>query len=806
MTNGQSSKDETKIQDTAAAGANQARLLERARRQFAAGEFVKAEDLCAQILAEDAQHGGATHLRGLMAFRRNDLSTALELLERVRQRETSNADVRIDLANALHGAGKIEEAEAALREAIALRPDSAPAHQNLAAMLQRRGQWTAAIEEMKTVRQLRPEQFEVLAALGHLLQKSEKVEEAIEAYRAALRIRPGVLELLSNLGNALKDHDELKEAIEIFRQVVAMAPGSAVGWSHLGNALLADRQWEAARKAYQEAIARDANFADAFGNLAAALRAQGNPAEAESACRKAIALRPDFPEAYLTLGGVLLQQAKPLEARAAFEHAIKLRPDYAEAYVNLGCVLKDCALMDEAIATFQKAIELHPDAVHAYGNLGNALGDCGKPEESVRLYRRALELWPDLPNVHSNFVFGIHYHPGYDAVAIRDEAARWNARDAAPLMPANRSYPNDRSPDRRLRIGYVSPDLRSHAVAFNLLPLFNHQDHGNFHITFYSNVARPDATTELIKNTADEWRSIIGMEDDAAGKLIGEDRIDILVDLSQHMGANRLMIFSRKPAPVQAAFAGYPGTTGLTAVDWRFTDPYIDPPGTRDELYSERSFRLPHSFWCYKPNGEEPLVNALPALERGYITFGCLNNYCKVNDQLLRLWGQILRAVPTSKLMVLAPRGQVRREIPGKLGVDAARVEFAERHLRARYLATCHGIDISLDTFPYNGHTTGLDSLWMGVPVVTLCGQTAASRGGFSQASNLGSTELVAYTPEQYVQIAVELANDLPRLSTLRATLRERMAASPLTDVVGFTRGIESAYRAIWRQWCAAQT
>ena len=273
-----------------------------------------------------------------------------------------------------------------------------------------------------------------------------------------------------------------------------------------------------------------------------------------------------------------------------------------------------------------------------------------------------------------------------------------------------------------------------------------------------------------------------------------------------HMSNGRPLLFARRPAPVQVAYLAYPGTTGLGAVDYRFTDPYLDPPGETDDDYVEKSFRLPATFWCYDPLCERPEPNALPAVTEGRVTFGCLNNFCKVSQGTLTLWAQALKALPESRLLLLAPKSEHRGrvlEYLGQDGVEAERIEFVEHRPRNKYLEVYHRIDISLDTLPYNGHTTGLDSLWMGVPVVTRVGRTAVGRAGYSQLSNLGLTELVAWSDDEFVSIVSALAGDLRGLAQLRATLRGRMQASPLMDAPRFARDVEAAFREIWRRCCS---
>jgi predicted O-linked N-acetylglucosamine transferase (SPINDLY family) len=295
------------------------------------------------------------------------------------------------------------------------------------------------------------------------------------------------------------------------------------------------------------------------------------------------------------------------------------------------------------------------------------------------------------------------------------------------------------------------------------------------------------------------------MTDEEAAGRIREDRIDILVDLTMHMAHGRPLVFARKPAPVQAAWLAYPGTTGMSAMDYRLTDPHLDPPGLNDHFYSETSIRLPDSFWCYDPLVTELAINPLPAEANGFLTFGCLNNFCKVNEQVLRLWAQVLKTVPGSRFMLLCPEGNHRQpllDLMQRQGISPDRIELIAGRPRLQYLELYHRMDVGLDSLPYNGHTTSLDSYWMGVPVVTLVGQTVVGRAGLSQLTNLGLPELIARTPEQYVQIAADLAGNLPRLAELRRTLRARLQASPLMDAPRFARNIEAAYRQMWRNWC----
>jgi predicted O-linked N-acetylglucosamine transferase (SPINDLY family) len=397
---------------------------------------------------------------------------------------------------------------------------------------------------------------------------------------------------------------------------------------------------------------------------------------------------------------------------------------------------------------------------------------------------------------------------------IREELRRWNQQHAEPLKKFIQPHTNNRDPDRRLRIGYVSPDFREHVVGQTLLPLFREHDHRQMEIFCYANMVRTDAFTEQIRRYVDAWHSIVGLSDSRAVDLIRQDRIDILVDLTLHLANNRLLMFARKPAPVQVSYLGYCSSTGLETMDYRLSDPYLDPSDSDVEgksstlsRYSERTIHLPEIYWCYNARGPTPEPSPPPASAKGYVTFGCLNNFAKVSPAL-DLWAEILQCVPRSRLIVHSHPGPhleaVRERFAGK-GVSPDRLEFPGQQPWPQYVQSYDRIDIALDPFPWGGGVTTCDVLWMGVPVVSLVGRTAVGRGGASILANIGVPELVAQTPQQYVQIASALAGDLPRLIELRRTLRGRMQASVLMDAPRFARNLEAAYRQMWRTWCATE-
>jgi protein O-GlcNAc transferase len=557
---------------------------------------------------------------------------------------------------------------------------------------------------------------------------------------------------------------------------------------------------------YQQLLQADPEQPDALHLLGVVALQLGRADVAVGYIGQALRHRPDHAQAHSNLGNALEGLGRLEEAAACHREALRLRPNFAEVHSNLGNVLKKQGRLGEAVACYRHALRLRPDLAVAHNNLGNALKDQGELDEAVACYREALPLTPDYAEAHSNLVYSLLYHPGYDAAAILREARCWHQRHAEPLVPSHRPHENDPDPDRRLRVGYVSSDFRDHPAAFILMPLFSNHDRGQFEVYCYSGVTRPDRFTDRFRAHADAWRGTVGLGNDRLAKLIRGDRIDVLVDLTLHMEGSRLLAFARCPAPVQVTWFGYPGTTGLSAVGYRLTDSHLDPPGETAALYAERSVRLPDTFWCYDPFAEDGLqVNELPALASEPFTFGCLNNFCKVNGGSLSLWAAVLRAVPGSRLLLLAPAGPTRDRVRAHLereGVGGERVAFVERQPRPEYLRTYQRVDLALDPLPYNGHTTSLDAAWMGVPTVTLVGQTVVGRAGLSLLRNLALPELAAQSPDEYVAIAAALAGDRPWLARLRAGLRGRMASSPLMDGPRFAGGVEAAYRQMWRDWC----
>jgi predicted O-linked N-acetylglucosamine transferase (SPINDLY family) len=501
---------------------------------------------------------------------------------------------------------------------------------------------------------------------------------------------------------------------------------------------------------------------------------------------------------------------RPDEAADACRQAIRLLPNHAAAHNNLGNALAESGRVSAAADAYLRAIELQPGFVEAENNLGTCRERQGRLDDAIACYRRALAARPGYRAAHDNLLVALQYHQDTDPAELLEEHRRWYRRHAEPLAATIRPHDNDRDPERRLRVGYVSPDFRQHPIPFFVEPILASHDRKQVAVHCYVDLVRPDAVTERLHGRADVWRDVTGLSDDRVADIIRRDAIDILVDLAVHAPHNRLLVFARKPAPVQVSYLGYANTTGLPAIDYRLTDAHVDPPGRTDAYQPEELVRLPDTFCCYQPPADAPDVGDPPALASGRITFASLNRLPKLNPVVLSLWARVLAAVPGSRLLLqangLADRDTREHLVSrfGRQGIDPDRLELLGWGTFADYLANLRRTDIGLDTFPFNGHTTSCHALWMGVPFVTFAGRLPVSRVGGTLLSYLGLHELVAETADAYVEIAARLAGDLGRLHTLRIKMRERMQTSPLLDAKRFARVVEDAYREMWRRWCGA--
>jgi predicted O-linked N-acetylglucosamine transferase (SPINDLY family) len=803
----------------------------------------QAVDLIARAIALRGDRSAFHSNLGEVYRVQNKLDLAERSLRRALDLDPASPDAHNNLGIVLGAIGRSDEAIEAFQQAIRLRPTDPSPHNNLATVLQNQGRLDEAVAHYRQALELNPRYADAYGNLGAAFMAQNKLDEAIEAYGRAVELQPGNSRNHVNLGAVYHLKHQLERAIACYREALRLDPRSAPAQANLYGALADHGQFDEAVAACREALSLDPNLPSAHFTLAKVAHKRGQFAAAEESYRRAIQLNPHYVHALVGLGQLLESSGRPDEAVepytqalavepkyaaahfyranayrkiarvkdavAGYRAALSLEPRYPEAYNALAVAHEMLGYPDEAIACCLKGLEQFPQSSHLHANLSEALAQLGRHDEALAAARKAVELGPDSPLEHSNLLYLLNFMSDRRPEDVFAEHQEWARRHAEPLTAEAGPHDNDRSPERRLRVGYVSDHFRDHAVNFFSEPLIAAHDKSRFEIFCYSDVARPDEVTRRIEAAADHWRPIRSQSDAQLAELVRADRIDILVDLAGHIAGNRLLAFARKPAPVQVTYIGYQNTTGMSAMDYRLTDALADPPGETDRYYTEKLVRLPDAFFCYRPADEAPGITPLPARERGSITFGSFNNFKKVTEAAIGAWMEILARVPDSRLLVLAHRGgyveRHLREAAQARALDPARIEVYDKQPRRAYFELVQQADIALDPFPFNGHTTTCDAIWLGIPVVMLAGKTYASRFGASVLANVGLGDLIADSHERYVALAVNLAGDLDRLNKLRHGLRQQMARSVLLDFGGFARKVEAAYREMWRTWCAAQ-
>ena len=750
------------------------------------------------------------------------------------------ADAYYNRGNALKGLKQLEAAVASYDKAIALKPDDADAYYNRGNALKELKQFDVAVDSYDKAIALKPDYADAYSNRGNALQELKQLDAAVASYDKAIALRPEYAEAYSNRGNALQELKQLDAAVASCNIAIALKPDYAEAYSNRGNALKELKQLDVAVASYDKAIALKPDFAHAYYNRGNALLELKQLDAAVASYDKAIALKPDYAEAYSNRGNAL-KELKQLDAAvASYDKAIALQPDYAQAYNNLGAILQEMGRLGEAEFSYRRAIEIEPDLAGAHSNLGTGLKELLRYAEAIKFTTKAIQINPKLaeaqqahsamlayvsdfsdvvkhsneavalssdnPKIWASRLFCYIYHPDLSAKEINAEHVRWGTR--FPTLDTDIFDLHDRSPSRRLRVGYVSPDFRGHSCRFFFEPLFSQHDHARFELFAYSNVLNEDEHTQRFKTYFDEWRDILGASDQEVVEMVRRDRIDILVDACGHMQNNRLGVFTHKPAPIQLTWEGYSWTTGLKQMDYVLFDPYMAPPGT---LAIEEIIRLPKTRTVFRP-GERAVnepVKSLPALKTGNITFGYSGRTERLNYKVFNAWGKILERLPTAQLVLDykmfsdAPTQAYYRDFLGQYGIDMSRVTMRNS---LNIFEGLGDIDILLDSFPHNGGTMIFDALWMGVPALTLASRPPVGRIGASVMTNIGLSDWVAKDEYEYVDKAESFAKNVEELVRLRAGMRERMKASPLMDEAGFARDVESAFKDMWHRWCSEST
>ena len=653
-----------------------------------------------------------------------------------------------------------------------------------------------------------PAHFEVLHLFGILRMQQGRTAEALDLLTAALRQRPSSPEALSNTAAVLMALDRHQEALAKLDESLSIKPGDADAHFNRGVALThLGRQGEALAS-YQETLSIRPDHVAAAFNLGNLLSTGARYEDAMACYDKVLAAVPHHLEARNNRGNVLSKLGRHQDAVGSYNQVLAINPNYLNALVNRGSALKELSRYDEALADYERVLAVHPHHVDTLYNRGNGLVDLARPEEAIASFRRALAVKPDDPTVHTGLIFALNFDAGATAEEQQAERARWHERHARPFAGVARTHGNAPDPRRRLRVGYVGPYFRHQAATYAFAGVLLCHDRERFEVICYSDTVKEDDVTARLQACAGAWRRTAELSDDQLAELIRSDDIDILVDLAGHMRGHRLLVFARKPAPIQVTAWGEPTGTGLKAMDYLLADPVLVPQVQRT-LLAEQVIDLPNFLGYWTPE-TLPTPGALPALERGYVTFGSFNRAEKILNPVLRCWARILCALPESRLVLkdrlfANPNHRARiADVLAEEGIATERVTLLGSSDRSAHFATYQTVDIALDPFPHGGGMTTLDALWMGLPVVTWAGPTISARLAAASLTAVGLTEFIAPNPDEYARVAIEKAADLDELVRLRASLRTRVADSPVGNPARYARAVETAYCQMWERWCAA--
>lgn len=705
-----------------------------------------------------------------------------------------------------HQNGELPQAQALYRQILQVDPRQPDALHLLGLIEHQSGRSAEGVALIQRAMQANAAEPMYPFNLGNVLMDLGRFGEAVACYRQAVALQPDSLDALQGLAAALRANGQSSEAARSEQKMIALRGQLASRLLHQGNVFFEQKQYEQAALCFRQMLHLRPDFAEGHFNLATVLQVMGQLDEAVAAYRQAIALKPAYAAAHCNLGRALKRQGKLGDAADSFRRALALDGKLFEAHNNLGNTLFLQGRLDESVRSYRKALALQPGAVDTVIDMATALTNLGQVDEAIALYRRVLATdSPRCAEIHSTLLFTLLLHLGSSAEAVFDEHLRFAQRFEAPLKANWMPHANTREPQRRLKVGYLSGDLCGHAVWYFIAPVMAHHDHKAFEIYAYYNNTYRDGYTDQIAVNVDHWFTCAGLSDDELAARVRADGIDILVDLSGHTTHHRLLTMARKPAPVQATWIGYPGSTGLSAIDYRITDLWQDPPGQAERMHSEKLVWLPGGM-AFVSEPLAPAVNDLPALKQGFLTLACLNNLTKVNDAVIALWSRILHALPSARLMLgNVVEGPVKRRIFDvftRHAVPVERLILQPRVSLLDYLGLHHQIDLALDPFPYNGGTTTMHSLWMGVPVVTLAGDHAVARLSAAHLSRVGLPQFIAHSEEDYIQCVLRAAQDLPALNDIRRDLRQRMTTGAC-DPALITAQLERAYRSMWCDWCA---
>ena len=732
---------------------------------YETGQYGDAEKLAKYLTQQFPQHQFGWKVLGAVLKQTGRITDSLTPMQKSVQLVPQDAGARNNLGTTLQELGRLNEAEACFKQAIVSQPGLAVSHYNL----------------------------------GITLNELSRLDEAEASYKQAIVLKPDYVDAHYNLGITLQELFRFDEAEASYNQAIALKPDYAEAYSNLGITLQELFRFDEAEASYNQAIALKPDYAEAYSNLGITLQKLFRFDEAEASYNQAIALKPNYVVAHYNLGITLQELGRLEEAEASYNQAIVLKPDLADAHNNLGNMLQNLGRLDEAESCYKQAIVSQPDLAEAHLNLGSTLHKLGRFDEAEVSLRQAIALKPDYVDAWDNLLFMLNYNPRLSSAELYREYEAYGTFVSSKTVRRFDHSNRLSTAGRRIRVGYSSPDFRDHACQSFMEPMFREHDRDQFELFAYSNTKKTDHHTERFKSYFDQWIDVSQLSDEAMAERIYDDGIDILVDMAGHTSGNRLVVFAMRPAPVQVGSAiGYAYTTGLKEMDYFIGDENLTPEGS-EPYFSEELFRVPGPPFVYEPpHDTTPDVSDLPALREGYVTFGSLTRTSRLNDPLLAVWKRILDRVPGSRLRLdQKPFAAERmRELFWQrlegLGIPRERVELTCS--QPHWLAY-QDIDITLDCWPHNAGTTTIESLWMGVPVLSKVDRPSMGCMGASMLKPLGLENWVVEDEAAYIEKAVDYASDLTALSKLRGDLRQRLEKNSLLDAAACTQKAEDAYR-----------
>ena len=792
------------LREAAAPTEDASALKKRGNESLGKGRLDEAVQCYQQALALAPDDVGALINLGFVFTELQRFAEARPLLEKAVLIDPSQDDAFYLMASVDRQGGRTDKAIENLRTALALKPNFTACRLDLCQLLFERGERDTARQCVEAGIAIDPDSADLHYCLGNLRLAAGVGDKAAASFASTIAIAPTHDAARRQLGAIRHAQGELDAALRAYESIqVSIATDDAARWLNLGVAFHDRGDLASAARCYESAIALQPLLFEAHNNLGTVCQSRGDLQTSIRHYRTALAIRPDSAQGHGNLATSLHRHGQLVEAVRSYEAAIALDPSDADMQSSLGTALQAQGKLNAAAKRYRAAIALDPKHVNSHSNLGCVLQEMGDHDASIESLRTALTINPDYADAQNSLLFSLNYHPDQRAEDIFAAYQEYDRQVGLPLQASWTAHTNERVLTRRLRVGYVSPDLRHHSVRHFLEPLLANHDEHVVEVFAYAELSAEDAVTARCRGHVDHWVPTLGMSDDALAERIRDNSIDILVDLAGHTTNNRLRVFARKPAPVSLSWLGFGYTTGLSAIDYLFSDAACAPEGS-ESLFSEQPWRLATPGFAYRPAEGMGEVNTLPALQRGVITFGTLTRAVRINHRTIKAWSMILQRVPKSQLVVdsLTYRDEAVRK--------ALQAEFSARGIGPEQLRVgCHSppwdvlrsIDIGLDCFPHNSGTTLFETLYMGLPFVTLAGRPSVGRLGSSILIGMGHPEWIAHSEDEYVEIAVALASDVPRLAALRAGLRDEMRASALMDEAGFARKVESAYRGMFKRW-----